>query len=629
MPTPEMAIGLELKNIVRLSWDLLTKRERTEVAGLAVAMVINGFLQTFSLALLIPFIGLMLDPSALKGNARFATLDRLLGNPPPETLLAGCAMALLVAVVFKDLFEFLFSHYQNRLIARVERRVSGDLLSQCMAAPYEWFLSNSTTRLANAVMSHVVAWARAGLKGALSMTSNGVLILSFVVFLAAVDPVFGIGIALLGAVLGFAILALVKRRTRRIAAGKHEAHDETFKLLSHALSGFKDIKINGRESYFVHQYSESQRLYADAEASLVSLQSVPKYAIEIAIALILVAIGLVAARSDMRAEMATILAVYGVAVVRMVPIFNQVSGTIGQIHMAVPAIWNIRRTHLELAELAARQAAVSDSRPIVDWDSIKVEGIRYDYPRAAIPAINGVSLVIERGMRLGIVGRSGSGKTTLVDILTGLLPPKAGRVTIGGYELTLGNSASWRRQIGYVPQAPFIAEGTLGFNVSLESDPAKIDERKVLESLHVANLGDLLQREMRAGLASELGDKGNRLSGGQRQRVAIARALYRDPSFLIFDEATSSLDAESENEISLALGRISRDKTLVIIAHRLSTVKDCDRILVLEKGAVIGFDSHDNLIRNCPTYRRFVELGDLSPGASNDDESAPAMAAAK
>jgi ABC-type multidrug transport system fused ATPase/permease subunit len=217
----------------------------------------------------------------------------------------------------------------------------------------------------------------------------------------------------------------------------------------------------------------------------------------------------------------------------------------------------------------------------------------------------------------------------LVDILTGLLPPSDGRVVIGGQELTLGNASSWRRQIGYVPQAPFIAEGTLGFNVSLETDPGKMDERKVLEALHVANLGDLLQHEMRSGLSSEIGDKGNRLSGGQRQRVAIARALYRDPSFLIFDEATSSLDAESENEISLALGRISRDKTILIIAHRLSTVKDCDRILVLEKGAVIGFDSHDNLIRTCPTYRRFVELGDLSPGAPIEDENSAAMVAAK
>jgi ABC-type multidrug transport system fused ATPase/permease subunit len=629
MPPSNLAFTLELKNIVRLSWELLTKRERIEVAGLAVAMMINGILQTFSLALLIPFIGLMLDPSALKSHARLAALDRFLGSPPPETLLAGCAVALLVAVISKDVFEYFVTHYQSRLVARVERRVSGDLLTQCMAAPYEWFLSNSTARLQSAVMTHVVVWARAGLKGALAMTSNGVLILSFVIFLAAVDPVFGIALTLIGAVLGFAILALVKRRMRRVSAVKHEAHDEAFKYLSLALSGFKDIKINGRETYFVRQYADAQRVYADSEASLVSLQNLPKYAIEIAIALILVAIGLVAARSQMRAEMATTLAVYGVAVVRMVPIFNQVSGTVAQFHMAVPAIWNVRRTHLELAELAARQAAVSDSPVIATWDNIKVEDIQYAYPRAPLSAIDGISFVIQRGMRLGVVGRSGSGKTTLVDILTGLLPPNHGRVVIGGQELTLGNGSSWRRQIGYVPQAPFIAEGTLGFNVSLETDPGKMDERKVLEALHVANLGDLLQHEMQSGLSSELGDKGNRLSGGQRQRVAIARALYRDPSFLIFDEATSSLDAESENEISLALGRISRDKTVLIIAHRLSTVKDCDRILVLEKGAVIGFDSHDNLIRTCPTYRRFVELGDLSPGAPNEDENFAAMVAAK
>jgi len=629
MSPPQLAVGLELKNIIRLSWDLLTRQERIRVAILAALMVVNGFLQTFSLALLIPFIGLMLDPAALKNSARFVSLERFLGDPPADTLVIITAFALLAAVVFKDLFEYVYSYYQNRLIARIERRVSTDLLKQCMAAPYEWFLSNSASRLANAIMAHVVSWARAGLKGVLSMTSSGVMILSFVALLVSINVIFGIGLALFGAILGFAIIALMKWRVRRLATEKHESHDRTFEILNHALSGFKDIKINGREEFFVRRYSESQKVYADMEASLTSIQSIPKYAIEIAIAMILVVVGLVvSAHTNLRTEMAGVLAIYGVAIVRMVPIFNQISSTISSIHVAVPAIWNIRRTQAELAEFAVRQAADVSSEPIGDWDAIDLDNVHYAYPHTKISAINGVSVAIKRRMRLGVVGRSGAGKTTLVDLLTGLLEPSSGRIAIGGRALVPRNSKAWRRQIGYVPQNPFIAAGTLRFNVSLESDLAKINDEKVLNALQVANLGEVLKQELANGLDSQLGDKGNRLSGGQRQRVAIARALYRDPSLIIFDEATSSLDAESENEISAALGRISRSKTLIIIAHRLSTVKDCDKILVLEKGVVIGFDTHDNLIEFCPLYRRFVELGDLSP-ASNEDVPADFMAAAK
>jgi ABC-type multidrug transport system fused ATPase/permease subunit len=616
MVTPDLAFGLELKNVIKLSWDLLTPQERTRVGFLAIIMVINGFLQTFSLALLIPFIGLMLDPLALQKSARFAEIHRMFGDVPPQALLIWCALALLSAVVFKDLFEYAYIRYQNRLIANVERRVSVDLLSKCMLAPYEWFLSNSSARLSNAIMAHVVTWARAGLKGVLSMTSSGVLMVSIIMLLVSINPMFGLVVAFLGGALGFAMIGLVKRRVRRLAAIKHDAHDETFKILNDALNGYKDVKINGRESFFVHQYSQSQSVYAHTEASLNSIQSVPKYTVEVVIALILVSAGLiVSAYTDARAEMAAVLAVYGAAAVRMVPIFNQVSSTVGSIHAAVPAIWNIRRTQLELAELASRQV---ESTVSGHWNSIQVDAVAYIYPGATAPALDGISLVIERGMRLGVVGRSGAGKTTLVDVLSGLLCPSSGRVVIGDRVLDQGGAQSWRKQIGYVPQNTFIVEGTLRFNVTLETDAKQIDDEKVLVALRVANLSDLLARELTDGLDAGLGDKGNRLSGGQRQRVAIARALYRDPSLIIFDEATSSLDAESENEISQALSRISREKTLLVIAHRLSTVKDCDRIVVLDKGRIIGFDTHENLIRSCPLYRRFVELGDLSAAAPDD-----------
>lgn len=630
MPPTNLAFTLELKNIIRLSWEMLTRSERFRVAVLAAGMVLDGVLQTFSLALLIPFVGLMLDPSALKNSRSLNTVDRLLGSPSPEALIIICAATLLLAILFKNVFEYFYSRTQNRLIAGLERRLTNDLLTRCMNAPYAWHLVRSSSNLFNVIAIDVVKWARTGLRSILSATSSAVLIFSILALLISINPVFGAGLGLCGAVLGVAILALVKMRIRRLAQLKHVTSSESTRLLQDTLAGLKDIKINGREEFFVRCYSAEQAIYANTEADLATLQNVPKYAIEITIALILVAVGIVVALdTSLRAQMAALLAVYGVAIVRMVPIFNQVALTVNTMHTAVPAIWGIRSVQKELAELAARELSTSQANPIGVWDSVRLQDVQYAYPRGGASALGGISVDIKRGMRIGVVGRSGAGKTTLVDVVTGLLTASSGRVMIGDTELGALNAASWRRQIGYVPQHPFLVDESLRFNVALESDRSLIDDGKITEALDVANLGALLRGELKDGLDTKLGERGNRLSGGQRQRVAIARALYRDPSFLIFDEATSSLDAESESEISQALARISRDKTLLIIAHRLSTVKNCDRILVLEKGAVIGFDTHENLIMTCPLYRRFVELGDLSPAAQSDDENVPELVAAK
>src|SRR5262245_13161353 len=569
MPATNLGFSLELKNIIRLSWEMLTRAERFRVAVLAAGMVVDGVLQMFSLALLIPFVGLMLDPAAMKNSSRLSTVDRLLGSPSSEAMIMICAAALFLAIVFKNVFEYFYSRLQNRLIAGVERRVTDELLTRCMNAPYAWHLFHSTSRLINVVAADVVLWARAGLRGILSLTSSAVLIFSILALLVSINPVFGAGLALCGAALGIAMLALIKTRLRRLAQRKHDASNEATRVLHDALGGLKDLKINGRENFFVKRYSAQQQIYAYTEADLATLHHVPKYAIEITIALILVAVGIVVSvNTGLRTEMAALLAVYGVAIVRMVPIFNQVSLTVNMMHTAVPAIWSIRRIQAELAELASRDVAAAPVDQIGDWNSIRLRDVQYAYPRGGASAISGIALQIERGMRIGVVGRSGAGKTTLVDLVTGLLSASYGRVMIGDVELGPHNAPSWRRQIGYVPQHPFLVDESLRFNVSLESDRSLIDDGKVTEALEVANLGGLLRYDRRGGLDPKLGDRGTRLSGGQRQRVAIARALYRDPSVLIFDEATSSLDAESENEISLALGRISREKTLLIIAHR-------------------------------------------------------------
>lgn len=611
MSNPLQPRQMDLRTVAVLSWQLLTLAERRRVMVLAVGMTINGMLQTFSLALLVPFVGLMLDPSLIAQGGRLAQLSQLFGSPPPQLFMVGCAIALLAAIVLKNAFDFAYNHFLNRLVASVEQRVSVDLLSRCLHAPYEWYLSQNTGMLINAVMGDVVTWGRSGLKSILTLASATVMLLSIIVLLVGISPSFGMGLVMLGLILNVATMRLLKPFVKRIAALKHKASNEAYKVLNQSLSGVKDIQINGRESFFLKRFSDWQKQYVLASARLTTSQPVSGYAVEVLVAVILVAVGLaVSADVSLRHELSTVMAVYGVAIVRLVPVFNQFSATLNSVHGSVPAVQNILRTVGEIDRLGGSCSSAQEMPQ--DWTRLDIKSLTYRYPGVDVDALSEVSVQIIRGERIGLVGHSGSGKTTFVDLLSGLLEGGGGRIGVGEELLKRENAASWRAQVGYVSQHPFIADGSLRFNVALESDPTLIDEQRVVASLEAANLWEFVLDRLPERLDTELGERGIRFSGGQRQRVAIARALYRSPTLLILDEATSALDVSSESIVSASLGRISRETTMVIVAHRLSTVRDCDRILVLDKGRVIGFDSHERLIDICELYRELVKLGDLS-----------------
>lgn len=611
MVAQQHPLPMDLRTVAVLSWRLLTGKERRKIGLLAIGMAINGLLQTFSLAVLIPFIGLMLDPGVVSPGGRLAKLSRYLGDPPPQQFMVWCALALFSAIVVKNCFDYVYNYYLNRLVASVEQRVSVGLLAQCIHAPYEWFLSQNTGFLINAVMGDVVIWGRSGLKSILALVSAGILLASIFVLLVGIHPVFGCVLILAGGALNMVTLRLLKPFVGRMAALKHKASNQAYRVLNQALSGVKDIKINGREAFFLKQFSDWQKQYVTTAANLTTSQPVSGYMIETLVALILVGVGIaISSDASLRDEMTTVLAVYGMAIVRLVPVLNQLSGTLNAIHGAVPAIQNIHRTQTGIAILAGPTLESEDLDD--NWENISLVELSYCYPNADRPALDSIQLVFARGERIGLVGHSGSGKTTLVDILSGLLFPTHGQILIGTENITRANASAWRNQIGYVSQHPFIADDSLRFNVTLETDPSKVDVSRVIDSLEAANMGDFIRTDLPEGLDTQLGERGIRFSGGQRQRVAIARALYRRPRLLILDEATSALDAESENCVSTSISSISRTTTMLIVAHRLSTVRRCDRIVVLDSGRVIGFDTHDNLIQTCPSYERLVELGNLT-----------------
>jgi len=608
----DLAKPLSPRQIASLSWRMLTLRERLHVGALAIGMTVNGMLQSFSLAALLPVIGLMLDPGAA-GRGYLAALSRLLGNPEPRRLMVLCVLGVLAAIVLKNLFDLAYNYSLNRLVASVEKRVAVELLRDCMAAPYTWFLSKNTAVLIHQVMGDVVIWARSGFKSALSMASSAITLAAVIVLLVSINALLGFGLAAIGALITLVVIKVLRPYVQRLSSIKHGGNAEAIKIINHALAGAKDIKVHGKERFFVDEFERQYEVIVSNAARLTTLQPVPNYAIEIAIGVVIVmAVSYVAGHQEMRAELIAALAVYGVGVVRALPVFNQISTTFSSMQAAAPAIEGIQRIRAELAAVEPERGRSGDAARFETWSRLEIDGLTYAYPEGSGLALDDVRLTFDRGARIGIVGGSGSGKTTLVDVVTGLLPPTSGRVLVDGQPLSVDNATAWRGQIGYVSQHPFIADESLRFNVALGVDRAAVDDGRVRRALEAAGFGDVLRSELAGRLDAPLGERGVRLSGGQRQRVAIARALYREASVLILDEATSALDSESERTVSLALSRIPRQTTMLIVAHRLSTVKDCDRIVVLDKGKVVGHGSHPNLVRDCALYRRFVELGDLA-----------------
>jgi ABC-type multidrug transport system fused ATPase/permease subunit len=613
-------LPLSFKTVAQLSWRMLTVGERVQAILLAAAMGVNGLLQSFSLAALLPVIVLMLDPAAVHGTGYLGMLSRSLGDPEPHRLLVWSSIAVLAAIVFKNAFHLAYNYWLNRMVTGVETRVAVGLLEQCLSAPYVWFLSKNTTVLMKQVMGDVVTWARSGLKGILTLFSATATVASIVVLLVGINPLLGLALTIGATLLTLGVMMVLRPSLRRMAIRKHVASTEAYVAVHHALVGAKDIKVGGTERFFVNEFYAHYRAFASNTARPATLQPIPSYVVETALALIVVALGIhVVRHGALGSELIALVAVYGVGGLRLLPVLNEVSSTITSMQAAVPAIEQIQRVNAELG-VARQEGEASPTETLEVWEDVRLEDVSYRYPGARGNALDHVGVVIPRGARVGIVGRSGSGKTTAVDVLTGLLHCTSGRVTIGGRELSTRNIDAWRKQIGYVAQHPFIADQSLRFNVALGVERDQVDDYRVLQALEEAAFSDVLRNELRGSLDAPLGERGLRLSGGQRQRVAIARALYRRPRLLILDEATSALDSESERAVAAAVNALSRDTTVVIVAHRLSTVKDCDRLLVLEKGQVVAYDSHVNLLRDCALYRRFVELGDLSLAGTDADD---------
>lgn len=563
-------------------WSLLTAKERRSAVVILFMMLIGMMLETLGVGMLIPALALFTQGDITHKYPEIQPVVQALGNPSQRNLVIGGMLTLVGLFLFKSLFLALLTWLQMRFSYGVQARLSQHLFSVYMKQPYIFHLQRNSAKLIYSVINEVSTVNGNGLTAFMTLITESLVMLGLCTLLIIVEPK---GSLIAGAVLGASAWFFHRLTAFRILRwGYVRQQHEGLRVqhLQQGLGGAKDVKIFGRENEFIEEYRLHNVLSARVQQKEATMQQIPRLWLELlaVFGLAILVISMLAQDRELDAVLPTV-GLFAAAAFRLMPSVNRVLGALHALSYGLPMINNVyKEINLDTPFVSGTQRSITTFG--VD---IKLNRVTYTYPGATESALKEVSLIIKPGESIGFIGASGAGKSTLVDILLGLLTPDTGEVKVDGKSIQK-NLRRWQDQIGYVPQTIYLTDDTLRRNVAFGLPSEQIDDAAVQSAIQAAQLEDFVT-SLPDGLNTMVGERGARLSGGQRQRIGIARALYHDPEVLVLDEATSSLDSDTENGVMEAVRALQGKKTILIIAHRLSTVDHCNRLYRIENGKLV------------------------------------------
>ena len=558
----------------------LSPADRRRLLLIAIGLAGAGLLEVVGVAAVIPFLTLVGDPGAADRLPWLGAWRDALGLAEPRTFLLATGIAALAAILITAVANAGLTYAQLLFTHRVGYGFARRLLFRYIARERLFFAQANSAELAKNVLSETDRLVVGVLTPLTVMASRIVSALAVILFLVAYAPrlalVLGGGFG--GLYVG--IFLLVRARLARIGARAVVDNEMRFRVVQETLGALTELKLYGRAEAFAARFDRPARAYArDSAASLVTGQ-MPRFVIEaLAFGGVIVVVLFALAQGLDTAGILPLLGLFAFAGYRMLPAFQNIFNSLALLRFHLPGV------RLIMDELRGEAAAPPRGPERLPFrDSIRFETVGFDYEpgRAALSSID---LTIPAGATIGLVGRTGSGKSTLVGLLLGLLSPGEGRIRVDGLPLGPENLPAWQNHIGYVPQEVFLIDGTVAENIALGLDSP--DMERVERAARVAGAHDFVAA-LPDGYAARVGERGSRLSGGQRQRIGIARALYHEPDVLVFDEATSALDGETEAAVMAALRRFAGGRTLIMIAHRLTSLEGADTVHVLEGGRIVA-----------------------------------------
>ena len=589
--------------------ELFTPREHRQLLVLFSAALVTALLQTFAVASIMPFMALVAEPAAVFESRWLTWLYAAAGVADPTGFQILLGVLVLGLLVLSNAFSGLTSWGLMTFAFRKNHDLSTKLLSKYLSQPYTEFLDRNTAELSKNILGEVLVVVTGVLIPGMYVFVRGSMALFLVMLLVFVDVVLAVSVIV---VLGgaYAIIYLfVRGRQARHGKARLEANSDRFRMAAEALGGVKEIQVLEREAEFVARFAQPSAAYATHTVRNEVVGLLPRYAMEtIAFGgILLIVISLLARGQDLGQIIPT-LSLYAFGGYKLLPALQHLFEGLTTVRFYESALDILRDDLLRNGSATALQAApdTAPSEPVEFHESVRLAGVSFTYPGAQGPSLDGVDLTIARGTSHGLVGGTGSGKTTLVDLILGLLVPQTGALEVDGGPVSGARVSGWRRHVGYVPQEIFLTDDTVANNIAFGVPPEAVDRERIEWASGIAQLDEVMV-ELPKGLDTVIGERGVRLSGGQQQRIGIARALYRNPDVLILDEGTSALDGVTEAKVIDAIQALTPRKTIIWIAHRFASVRDCDEIHVLDQGKIVARGRFEDLMETNDQFRAMAQ----------------------
>ncbi len=582
---------------------LLSSHERKRAYFLMVMILIMALFDMLGVASILPFITVLSNPEIVDTNKVLNTAynaSSIFGVDTKQQFLFVSGIFVFCFLIISLSFKAFTNYAKARFTSMREYSIGKRLIEGYLDQPYSWFLNRHSADLGKTILSEVNSVVGKGLGSMMNLFMQSAITLALLLLLILVD--FKLTL-IVGFTLGLAYAIIYKFSQlyiTRIGKQRFEANQTRFTAVSEAFGAAKEIKVGGLEKIYIKRFSDPAKVLAQSNASMAVLTLIPRFALEAITfgGMLLVVLYLMMLNGNFTTAL-PIIALYAFAGYRLMPALQGIYVSVSQLRYISPSLDSMYDDVLKLQPFVLNKY----QNPLLLKKNITLKNINYHYPNVKRTTLKDINLVIPANSTVGFVGATGSGKTTTVDIILGLLEAQKGTLEVDGKVIDKNNRRAWQHSIGYVPQHIFLADDTVTANIAFGINPKDINQEAVEDAAKIANLHEFIINELPSQYKTTVGERGIRLSGGQRQRIGIARALYHKPQVLILDEATSALDNLTEKVVMEAVNNIGKNITIIIIAHRLSTVKECDIIFQLENGILKDQGTFDKLIEINDKFR--------------------------
>lgn len=564
---------------------LLSPKERRQVYALFAALAFTGLVEAAGIASIGPFLAVITDPGVVILDGPIGRTYRYFGFDSPNAFAVALGAAVLISVIVRNVLTAATTLFALRFGGLRAYSLSARVLRRYLHQPYTFYLNRNTTSLAKNILAEASAFVNGLLLPGIQIVAQAVVVVSVVVLLMIVNAALALFVVgILGS--GFAAVYLVSRKKlRQLGEEQVEANSLRFQATLEALQGIKELKVLRKEEPALNRFSAPSEAYAKATVMNAAIAQLPRYALEtLAIGgMLVVILFLLVTQADIRQAL-PIMGMFAFATYRLMPALQQLFAGVTSIRFHTATLDLLVNDLSSEPDVAVDQRA--DATLIPFERQLELRDVSFWYPGAESPTLEHLTIRAARGEFVAIVGPTGSGKTTIVDLLVGLLRPDNGSLLIDETEITDDNLRAWQSLIGYVPQSIFLNDESLARNIAFGVAEHEIDLERVRQASAIAQLDGFVIESLPQGYATAVGDRGVRLSGGQKQRIGIARAIYRDPALLVLDEATSALDEATQNSILAGIRESDPRRTIIMVTHRLTTIRHCDRVLDIADGRI-------------------------------------------